>query len=54
MMDDEDEEEDDESQVGDCPRCGKRTFVIQREKSAFTRGHLKGKCYSCGHSQKID
>jgi predicted Zn finger-like uncharacterized protein len=37
-------------QIGDCPKCGTRTFVIYEKVGGFGGGGLKGKCYKCGHS----
>jgi hypothetical protein len=39
--------------VGDCPNCGKRTFVLH---PTIIDGHkgLMGNCYSCGHEEFID
>jgi hypothetical protein len=39
--------------VGDCPNCGKRTFVLRKTVIDGHKG-LMGKCYDCGHEEWID
>jgi len=39
-------------QVEECPKCGCRTFAIVLRGSFG--GHREGKCYKCGHTQKIE
>ena len=36
--------------IGDCPKCGARTFVIKE----FVEKDIRGKCYKCGHSVELD
>jgi DNA-directed RNA polymerase subunit M/transcription elongation factor TFIIS len=39
--------------VGDCPNCGKRTFILHPTIKDGHKG-LMGKCYNCGHEEWID
>jgi hypothetical protein len=39
--------------VGDCPKCGNRTFLIYQKTGELGTGSLKGKCYKCGHEQNV-
>jgi len=50
-------------QIGECPKCGKRTFVVYEHKegkSVLTRpigspeSIIKGKCYNCGKVREIE
>jgi hypothetical protein len=39
--------------VGECPECGKNTFILHRTVIDGNKG-VMGKCYSCGHEQWMD
>jgi transcription elongation factor Elf1 len=40
-------------QIGDCPKCGKRTFVVilHRKTVGF---NFKGHCYDCEARKEFD
>ena len=50
-------------QIGECPKCGKNTFVVYEHtkegKISWTkpvvspRKIIKGQCYSCGEIREI-
>jgi hypothetical protein len=40
-------------EVGDCPNCGKRSFILHRTVVDGHKG-LMGRCYDCGHEEFID
>jgi hypothetical protein len=39
-------------QIGDCPKCGKRTFVVHEKRSGFGLSY-KGECYNCGETREL-
>ncbi len=38
-----------ECQIGDCPKCEKRTFVVYTYVKSFGKIAAKGQCYNCGN-----
>jgi hypothetical protein len=51
--------------IGDCPKCGKRSFIIKREASLTVNipNYMRdsdlykenvGRCYCCGYKKVID
>jgi len=55
-----------EIQIGDCPKCGRRTFVVYAHKkmgktslakpkgSTLEENHIKGQCYNCSWVQEFN
>ena len=51
-------------QIGDCPKCGKRTFVVydyvKEGKQSWTKplysakNIIKGQCYHCGEVKELE
>jgi len=46
--------------IGDCPKCGKRTFLVYEKSGDLIRQgddivetKLKGQCYNCGWVKKF-
>jgi len=37
-----------EFEIGDCPKCEKRTFVVYDYAADPGAIYLKGRCYKCG------
>jgi len=40
-------------QIGECPKCGKRTFVVYEHKKMMGI-NFKGQCYNCGVVKEFD